>query len=137
MSRIVVFSVTRFLNHPHLSEKDAKYRPVDANQAGLGNATSGSITDTLTRDHRMTLDEAHLILNVKKGEAMEKILQVRVRSHLITSPLTTTLSFPCLRITNTSSKQTHHLSLTHLRRKIPTLCIPITCSPRLYVRKSA
>ncbi|KAF8342197.1 Pam16-domain-containing protein [Cantharellus anzutake] len=56
--------------------KNAKYRPAEVNQAtGIGNATSGSITDTLSRDHRMTLDEAHLILNLKKGESMEKVLQ--------------------------------------------------------------
>jgi import inner membrane translocase subunit TIM16 len=44
--------------------------------AGVGNATSGSIADTLTRSHRMTLDEAHSILNVKRGDEMETILKV-------------------------------------------------------------
>lgn len=44
--------------------------------AGVGNATSGSITDKLTRAHRMTLDEAHLILNVKRGEEIETVLKV-------------------------------------------------------------
>ena len=44
--------------------------------AGVGNATSGSMTDQLTIQHRMTLDEAHLILNVKQGEEMESILKV-------------------------------------------------------------
>ena len=43
----------------------------------MRNATSGSLTDRLTREHRMTLDEARLILNVKKEEPMEGILQVR------------------------------------------------------------
>ncbi|TCD61703.1 hypothetical protein EIP91_008033 [Steccherinum ochraceum] len=43
--------------------------------AGIRNATSGSITDKLTREHRMTLDEAHLILNTKKEEPLESILQ--------------------------------------------------------------
>ncbi|KAK7472609.1 mitochondrial import inner membrane translocase subunit TIM16 [Stygiomarasmius scandens] len=47
---------------------------IGSDVAGVRNATSGSITDKLTRDHRMTLDEAHLILNVKRGEEMEKIL---------------------------------------------------------------
>ena len=58
---------------------DAKYRPIAGNSdaAGIGRATSGSITDTLTRDHRMTLDEAHLILNVKRGDSMESILEVK------------------------------------------------------------
>jgi mitochondrial import inner membrane translocase subunit TIM16 len=44
--------------------------------AGVGNATSGSLTDQLTRQHRMTLDEAHLILNVKRGEDMSVVLKV-------------------------------------------------------------
>ncbi|KAE9411139.1 protein transporter [Gymnopus androsaceus JB14] len=47
---------------------------VGGDVAGVGHASSGSITDQLTRQHRMTLDEAHLILNVKRGEEMEKIL---------------------------------------------------------------
>lgn len=45
--------------------------------AGVQNATSGSITDKLTRDHRMTLDEARLILNLKKEDPAESVLQVR------------------------------------------------------------
>ncbi|KAJ4468184.1 hypothetical protein J3R30DRAFT_1682557 [Lentinula aciculospora] len=43
--------------------------------AGVGHASSSSITDQLTRQHRMTLDEAHLILNVKRGEEMENVLK--------------------------------------------------------------
>ncbi|KAI0066069.1 hypothetical protein BV25DRAFT_1879062 [Artomyces pyxidatus] len=43
--------------------------------AGVKNATTGSLTDKLTREHRMTMDEAHLILNVKRGEQIERILQ--------------------------------------------------------------
>ncbi|TEB37557.1 hypothetical protein FA13DRAFT_1621883, partial [Coprinellus micaceus] len=46
--------------------------------AGVGNATSGSFTDKLTREHRMTLDEASLILNVKKDTPLEQILKVRL-----------------------------------------------------------
>ena len=45
--------------------------------AGLKNATSQSITDQLTRQHRMTLDEAELILNVKREAEMEQVLKVR------------------------------------------------------------
>jgi hypothetical protein len=58
---------------------DAKHRPQGAigEVEGVGNATTGSVTDKLTREHRMTLDEAHLILNAKRGEAVERILQVR------------------------------------------------------------
>ncbi|PPR07373.1 hypothetical protein CVT26_013689, partial [Gymnopilus dilepis] len=43
--------------------------------AGVGNATSASPTDQLTRQHRMTLDEAQLILNVKRGDPMEQVLK--------------------------------------------------------------
>jgi hypothetical protein len=59
---------------------DAKHRPhgaIGSEVEGVGNATTGSVTDKLTREHRMTLDEAHLILNTKHGEAVERILQVR------------------------------------------------------------
>lgn len=75
---------------------DAKHRPqgaIGSDVAGVGNATSGSITDKLTREHRMTLDEARLILNVKKGDQTENILQaspVFFLSHL--SPAVLTLS---------------------------------------------
>lgn len=44
--------------------------------AGVGNANSGSATDHLTRQHRMTLDEAQLILNVKRETPMEQIMKV-------------------------------------------------------------
>ena len=43
---------------------------------GVGKATSGSITDKLTRDHRLTLDEAHMILNTKKEDPLEQIRAV-------------------------------------------------------------
>ena len=49
---------------------------VAGDAAGVSNATSGSATDKLTREHRMTLDEAHLILNLKHGESMEQVLKV-------------------------------------------------------------
>ncbi|KAI0645567.1 Pam16-domain-containing protein [Trametes meyenii] len=58
--------------------QNAKYRPPGAggaDVAGVGNATSGSLTDRLTREHRMTADEARLILNVKKEDPIEKIVQ--------------------------------------------------------------
>ena len=63
-----------------VSFTDAKYRPeaaMGSDVAGLRNATSGSLTDRLTREHRMTLDEARLILNVKKEDSAERMLQVR------------------------------------------------------------
>jgi len=58
--------------------KNAKHRPhgaISSDVAGVGNATTGSVTDKLTREHRITLDEAHLILNTKRGDGMEQILQ--------------------------------------------------------------
>ncbi|KAJ7901748.1 Pam16-domain-containing protein, partial [Mycena olivaceomarginata] len=57
--------------------KNAKQSPqaLGGDVSGVGHATSGSRTDQLTRQHRMTLDEAHLILDVKNGEEMEKILK--------------------------------------------------------------
>ena len=44
--------------------------------AGVGHATSSSPTDQLTRQHRMTLDEAQLILNVKRGAEIQQVLKV-------------------------------------------------------------
>ncbi|KAI0256029.1 hypothetical protein BJV78DRAFT_1168718 [Lactifluus subvellereus] len=58
--------------------KNAKHRPqgaIDSDVAGVGNATTGSLTDKLTREHRMTLDEAHLILNAKREDGIERVLQ--------------------------------------------------------------
>ncbi|KAK7057278.1 Pam16-domain-containing protein [Favolaschia claudopus] len=58
--------------------KNAKTSPqgvLGGDASGVGNATSASRTDQLTRQHRMTLDEAHLILNVKNGEQIEKVMQ--------------------------------------------------------------
>lgn len=60
---------------------DARHTPqgaIGSDIAGVRNATSGSLTDKLTRDHRMTLDEAHLILNVKQGETLENVLKVNL-----------------------------------------------------------
>jgi import inner membrane translocase subunit TIM16 len=50
--------------------------------AGVGHATSSSPTDQLTRQHRMTLDEAQLILNVKRGDEMQQISKVIIFSLL-------------------------------------------------------
>ncbi|KIM69313.1 hypothetical protein SCLCIDRAFT_1208713 [Scleroderma citrinum Foug A] len=58
--------------------KNAKHSPqggIGSDITGVRNATSTSATDTLTREHRMTLDEAHLILNAKRGVVMEEILK--------------------------------------------------------------
>ena len=60
---------------------DAKHRPegLGSDVVGMGKATSGSLTDKLTREHRLTLDEAHLILNAKKEDSLEQILTVSAR----------------------------------------------------------
>lgn len=44
---------------------------------GVQNATSMSITDKLTREHKMTADEARLILNVGKENGIEAMMKVR------------------------------------------------------------
>lgn len=58
---------------------DAKSAPaaMGSDVAGVRNAKSGSPTDQLTREHRLTLDEAHLILNTQREDSMERILEVR------------------------------------------------------------
>ncbi|KIJ67751.1 hypothetical protein HYDPIDRAFT_107238 [Hydnomerulius pinastri MD-312] len=69
--------------------KNAKHTPQGAlgsDVAGVRNATSGSATDKLTREHRMTLDEAHLILNIKRGEAMENVLKNYEHLFKVNSP---------------------------------------------------
>ncbi|RDB16807.1 Mitochondrial import inner membrane translocase subunit TIM16 [Hypsizygus marmoreus] len=58
--------------------KNAKQSPQGAlgsDVAGVGHAKSGSMTDQMTRLHRMTLDEANLILNVKREDSLEKALK--------------------------------------------------------------
>ncbi|KAJ7497215.1 Pam16-domain-containing protein [Mycena latifolia] len=77
----IVLTSTRILGKAFLEAgrqavKNAKHSPQGAlgnDVAGVGNANTASRTDQLTRQHRMTLDEAHLILNVKHGEEIQKI----------------------------------------------------------------
>lgn len=66
---------------------DAKYRPeaVSGDVAGMQTATSGSLTDRLTREHRMSMDEARLILNMKKEDSAERMLQVASRLYPVLS----------------------------------------------------
>ena len=63
---------------------DVKYRPEagGGEVAGMRTATSGSPTDRLTREHRLTMDEARLILNLKKDDSAERMLQVASRYHV-------------------------------------------------------
>ncbi|KAF7793961.1 hypothetical protein EIP86_005085 [Pleurotus ostreatoroseus] len=67
-----------FLAAGRQAVQNAKHRPegaIGSDVTGLRSATSGSLTDRLSREHRMTLDEARLILNVRKEDTVEKILQ--------------------------------------------------------------
>ncbi|EGO00061.1 hypothetical protein SERLA73DRAFT_88888 [Serpula lacrymans var. lacrymans S7.3] len=69
--------------------KNAKHSPqgaIASDVAGVRNATSGSVTDKLTREHRMTLDEAHLILNVKRGEMLESVMKSYEHLFKVNSP---------------------------------------------------
>jgi hypothetical protein len=62
----------------YMSCVDTKSRPEALSSDGVdvGKATSGSLTDKLTWEHRLTLDEAHLILNTKKEDSLERVLAV-------------------------------------------------------------
>ena len=57
---------------------DAKSPPqaLGADASGVRNATSGSWTDRLTREHRMTLEEAYLVLNAKREDGAAGVLRV-------------------------------------------------------------
>ena len=71
--------ICRNVSYANQIHVDAKHTPeaiTGGDVAGIRNATSGSITDKLTREHRMTFDEACLILNVKKDSPIEGVLQV-------------------------------------------------------------
>ncbi|PWN33517.1 protein transporter [Meira miltonrushii] len=64
--------------------RNARAGRVDAGAAGMaGNASTGnSITDGLTRAHRMTLDEARMILNLKTAGETEKEALLKNYEHL-------------------------------------------------------
>ncbi|KAJ1304564.1 hypothetical protein OPQ81_005707 [Rhizoctonia solani] len=67
-----------FLEAGRQAARNARHRPaggVEGEAAGIGNATSGSITDKLTREHKMTVDEAQLILNVRRDAPLEEIVK--------------------------------------------------------------
>jgi len=71
--------------------RNAKHSPqgaIGSDAVGVGNATSGSLTDQLTRQHRMTLDEAQLILNVRRGDEMKQVMESYERLFKMNSPPT-------------------------------------------------
>jgi hypothetical protein len=97
---------------------DAKHTPqgVLGNEVtGIGNATSTSITDQLTRQHRMTLDEAHLILNVKRGDNMEIVLKVSLQLHaLLEEEAVNFIHTSTMNICSKPTRQPHHHPKTRL-----------------------
>ncbi|KAF9531586.1 Pam16-domain-containing protein [Crepidotus variabilis] len=69
--------------------KNAKSAPQAAmgtDAAGVGHASSGSPTDQLTRQHRMTLDEAQLILNTKREGTLETVMKNYEHLFKVNSP---------------------------------------------------
>ncbi|KJA19968.1 hypothetical protein HYPSUDRAFT_849483 [Hypholoma sublateritium FD-334 SS-4] len=78
-----------FLEAGRQAVKNAKSSPagvMGGDAAGVGHANSGSATDQLTRHHRMTLDEAQLILNVKRGDTLEQVMKNYEHLFKINSP---------------------------------------------------
>ncbi|KZT10748.1 uncharacterized protein LAESUDRAFT_672215 [Laetiporus sulphureus 93-53] len=70
--------VKAFVAAGRQAHRNIQHRPeggISGDAAGVGNATTGSITDKITREHRMTAEEARMILNVKKDDPLERILQ--------------------------------------------------------------
>jgi len=70
--------------------KNAKHSPqsvIGSDATGVGHATSSSPTDQLTRQHRMTLDEAQLILNVKRGAEIQQIWKNYEHLFKVNAPL--------------------------------------------------
>lgn len=73
-----VFAPCPTANTILLDAKSSPQAAMGTDSAGVGSATSGSPTDLLTREHRMTFDEAQLILNAKRGDTVEAILKACV-----------------------------------------------------------
>jgi len=53
-----------------------KYKPEGMEERGGGTKPGSSSKAAITTQMQMSLDEAHLILNVKKDESMESIIRV-------------------------------------------------------------
>ena len=128
-------------SHSLPSVSDVKSTPeggIAGGAAGVGNATSGSVTDQLTRQHRMTFDEASLILNVKKDADLQQVMKASQAQPIAFEALSNAV--PC-RITSTSSRPT----LLHPNRRslsnpsAGTHRSPLThtiCNRRLYGPRS-
>jgi mitochondrial import inner membrane translocase subunit TIM16 len=83
-----------FFNFFSVDAKNSPQGVLGNDVSGMSNANSSSLTDQLTRQHRMTLDEANLILNVKRDDSIEKILKVQCCSYY-TIPQLFTFFFLC------------------------------------------
>lgn len=95
-----------------------------------GNASTGnSITDSLTRAHRMTLDEARLILNLKNATEAEKetLLKVCIPDFVFVSLVADI--FHC-RTTTLYSPQTLPLPP---KAKLEAAAVASTFNPRSFV----
>jgi len=56
---------------------DFKYKPEGMDQTSAPSGSKGASSNAATAQHQMSIDEAHLILNVKKEDPMEVIQKVR------------------------------------------------------------
>lgn len=93
-----------------------------------GNATTGnSVTDGLSRIHRMTIDEAKLILNMKNATEAEKEELIKVSiTQVLSCNYKLTLS-SLLRITSISLLQMRH---QHQVVKLEVEVVAFTFNPR-------
>src|SRR5258706_4840845 len=80
-------------DHSHFA--DAKHRPsiASSDAVGVNNATSQSLTDRLTREHRMIPDEERRILNVRPQDRMDILAQVRHSMPFSSILLSTTVQY--------------------------------------------
>ncbi|KAI0769755.1 Pam16-domain-containing protein [Trametes elegans] len=100
--------------------QNAKYRPPGAggsDVAGVGGANSGSLTDRLTREHRMTADEARLILNVKRNDPIEKIVQNYEHLFKANSPPESAPKAKAGTAKNAAPRHSHYLQSKVVRAK--------------------
>jgi hypothetical protein len=63
-----------------------KYKPEGLDQRGSSTKPGSSSQAAITSQLQMSLDEAHLILNVKKEESMETIIRVSISFLFLPSP---------------------------------------------------
>ena len=59
---------------------DFKYKPEGMDQNTAPSSSKGASSNAATMQHQMSIDEAHLILNVKKEDPMEIIQKVSLGS---------------------------------------------------------